>query len=93
MIRAFLIFLVLLSIQHKKNLFCSLAVLRFVLSIEGLSVEGYDIQVDFDHGAQFSQEGSTQKESEGETQLVPFQEGVHLTVKESIAATRTDFRL
>jgi len=93
MIRAFLIFISLLSILHKKNLICSLAVLRFVLSIEVLSVEGYDIQVDFDHGAQLSQEGSTQKESEGETQLVPFQEGFHLTVKESIAATRTDFRV
>ncbi|CAL1154087.1 unnamed protein product, partial [Cladocopium goreaui] len=48
---------------------CSAVFRTSITSVLVLSVEGYDIQVDFDHGAQLSQEGSTQKESEGETQL------------------------
>ena len=93
MIRAILFFLILITILNPVNLACSFLCLRFVLISKDLSVEGYDIQAVIDHGAQFDQKSPTPEESEGKTQLVSFQEGFHLTVKESIAAACSDTRV
>ena len=92
MIGAILFFFILHTILNQVNLACSFLGLRFVLFSKDVSVEGYNILADIDHGAQFDQKSSTPKESQSKTQLVSFQERFHFAVNDPIAATCSDLR-